>query len=56
MDIKRVADLLIVAGYVASVEHVTLEVVDYGDEFFDMHFTKGGNLFGDSALCACEVH
>jgi len=55
-DISNSGDFLIVGGEKAPIKDIVLEMMDYGDNYFDIHFlnTKTDSLFGGSALCGIQ--
>jgi len=55
-DISNSGKFLIVGGEKAPKKDIVIEMMDYGDGYFDIHFlnTKTDSLFGGSSLCGIE--
>lgn len=55
-DISNSGDFLIVGGEKAPIKDIVLEMMDYGDNYFDIHFlnTKTDSLFGGGSLCGIQ--
>ncbi|PGT83243.1 hypothetical protein [Bacillus sp. AFS040349] len=53
MDIKLLPNMVSVNGDCTKKENVMIEIVDYGDQYFDVHFLKKDEdcLLGTSAFC-----
>lgn len=57
MNISHMENLVCIDGQVADKKDIIIEIMDYGDQYFDVHFTNitTNNLFGESAFCGIHT-